>query len=372
MNQIRLGLVGCGGMGQAHLNMIKDMPAFKIAAACDSFEANLTKVRDTYNVKAFTTPEQLLDSGEVDAILIATPHYFHVPITIAAIERGIHVLCEKPLSVTAAESQRAIDAHAKNPKVVFAMMHQMRAEPRWQLVKKLLTSGELGQMLRINWIVTTWYRTQAYYNSGSWRATWAGEGGGVLLNQCPHQLDLLWWLAGSPSKVTANVSLSKYHKIEVEDDVTAFLEYPNGATGVFVTSTGELAGTNRLEIVCDKGKIVVGNDGNNVEVFQSDISGRAFSDGTAEAWGKPTLTRAVYECGPSTGHKAAHLNFANAIQHGAPVLAPGAEGIHAVELGNAMIYSGLRKTAATYPTDRPAFDKLLAELVEDARKNKIK
>lgn len=372
MNQIRLGLVGCGGMGQSHLAMIKDIPNIKFTAACDSFEANLHKVRDTYNVKAFTTPEQLLDSGEVDAILIATPHYFHVPITVQAIERGIHVLCEKPLAVTAADAQKAIDASRRNPKVIFAMMHQMRAEPKWKMAKKILTSGELGPMLRINWIVTTWYRTQAYYDSGTWRATWAGEGGGVLLNQCPHQLDLLWWLAGSPTSVHANVNLSKYHKIEVEDDVTAFLTYPSGATGVFITSTGELTGTNRLEIVCDKGKIVVEGDNNNVVVHQSDISGRGYSDATTERMAKPAIHKVTYECGPSLGHKAAHINFANAILYGEPVLAPGDEGIHAVELGNAMIYSGLRNTTATYPTDRPAFEKLLGELVEEAKAKKIK
>lgn len=370
MDKIRIGIIGCGGMGQHHLKAISELPTHELTAACDTFEGNLTKVCDTYKVKGFSTPEALLDSGLVDSVLIATPHYFHVPSAIAAIERGIHVLCEKPLAVTAGEARKAIEAHKKNPKVVFGLMHQMRAEPKWIQAKKILESGILGPMQRLSWIVTTWFRTQAYYDSGSWRATWAGEGGGVLLNQCPHQLDLLWWLAGSPSKVTANISLGKFHKIEVEDDVTAMLEYPNGATGVFVTTTGDIAGTNRLEIVCDSGKMVV--EGETIVVYQSSVSGKDYTYNSTQRMGGPEMTKITYECGPSLGHKAAHMNFADAILNGAPIMAPGEQGIHAVDLANAMIYSGLRKTSSSYPTDQPAYDALLAELIENAKKNKLK
>src|SRR5688500_7985296 len=209
-------------------------------------------------LKTFESAEKMIHSGAIDAILIATPHYQHTTLGIAALQRGVHVLVEKPISVHKADCERLIAANKDN-KLVFAAVFQMRTEPRFKKLKSLLTNRELGEVTRVNWIITDWFRTETYYASGGWRATWKGEGGGVLLNQCPHNLDIVTWLVGAPSKVRGFCQLGRFHNIEVEDNVTAYLEWPNGATGVFITSTGEAPGSNRLEIVGERGKLVVEN-----------------------------------------------------------------------------------------------------------------
>src|SRR5690606_24508546 len=228
----------------------------RLAAVADIDAARVKQVSEKHRVPGFTDPIALMDSGEVDAVMIITPHTLHPPLTIAAFERGLHVLTEKPVAVTAGDARRMNEAHDKRPELVYAAMFQQRTNPLYREVKRLLDEGRVGRLLRVNWTVTTWLRTQAYYNSGSWRATWEGEGGGVLLNQCPHNLDMLCWLAGMPTRVVADIGVGKYHDIEVEDEVCALLRFEDGATGTFVTNTAEYPGVNRLEIVGDLGTII--------------------------------------------------------------------------------------------------------------------
>jgi predicted dehydrogenase len=208
--------------------------------------------------EAVSQSSELIKSGEVDAVLIATPHYSRAPIGIQALEAGLHVLVEKPLCVHKADCERLISVPL-SPGQVFAVMFNQRTDPCYIRLRELIRGGELGEIRRINWIITNWFRTAAYYASGGWRATWAGEGGGVLLNQSPHQLDLWQWLFGMPRKVRAFCEIGRYHDIEVEDDVTAYFEYENGTTGVFVTSTGEAPGTDRLELAAENGRVVIEN-----------------------------------------------------------------------------------------------------------------
>ena len=372
MNEVRIGLIGCGGMGRSHLAAIKDLDRVRLTAASDNFEANRNIVRDEYDVPVFEDGHDLIKSGEVDAVLIATPHYFHPVYTIAALDAGLHALSEKPVSVTAGAAQDMNDAAARHPDLKFAVMFQMRTNPMWRKMRELITTGVLGDIRRIHWTATNWFRTQAYYNSGGWRATWAGEGGGVLLNQCPHNIDLLYWLCGLPKRITAAVSLGKYHDIEVEDDVTAILEYENGATGVFIAATGESPGTSFFEIVGSKGKATLAAGGNQrielTTVIDGDID--TFCRTTDSRWGSPPFMQSQIDVGAGGSHKVIHENFVNAILDGEALIAPGIEGIHSVEMANAMIYAGLRNTPVDLPMDRDAYDVLLKELIDEAAKAK--
>ena len=255
MDRVRMGIIGLGVQGSYHVALFKQgkIERAEVTAVCDIVPEKLAPYGD---YKTFTSSEAMIRSGDVDAVLIATPHYDHTTIGIDALQNGVHVLVEKPISVHVADAQKLIAAHT-DPKVVFAAMFNQRTDPKYINTKQLIASGELGEIRRVQWTITDWFRPEAYYASGGWRATWQGEGGGVLLNQCPHNLDLLQWLCGMPNKMLAFCRLGKYHNIEVEDDVTAYFQYPNGATGVFITTTGEAPGTNRLEIAGDNGKVVL-------------------------------------------------------------------------------------------------------------------
>ena len=284
MDKVRLGIIGLGNMGSAHVKHILDglIPNCVLGAVCDIDEAKLKKYADQ---KCYADSAAMIRSGDVDAVLIATPHYFHTTIGIDALENGIHVLTEKPISVHKADCERLIAAHNAHPELVFAAMFNQRTDPHYLKIRQLVETGELGELRRTNWIITDWFRTEAYYRSGGWRATWAGEGGGVLLNQCPHNLDLFQWICGMPSAITAIGAVGKHHDIEVEDEVTALLEYPNGATGVFVTTTSEAPGTNRLEIVGTRGKLVC--EGGKLIFTRNEIPMDRVSAETSSSFGNP-------------------------------------------------------------------------------------
>jgi len=255
MDQVKIGIIGIGNMGSAHVVSIGQLKNAKLTALCDINPAKL-KPHEGKGLQLFTDSEEFFRKADIDAVVIAVPHYFHVSLALRALECGKHALTEKPVSVHKKLAEQFLSAAEKYPKLKLAAMFNQRTIGAHKKIKHLIDSGELGTIRRINWIITNWFRSQAYYDSGDWRASWSGEGGGVLLNQCPHQLDLMQWFFGMPCKVTAIASLGKYHDVEVEDDVTAMLEYPNGATGVFITSTGEAPGTNRLEIAAERGRLV--------------------------------------------------------------------------------------------------------------------
>ena len=285
MNKVRIGIAGLGNMGKFHADYLLQgkVNRSELTAVSSTSPARLEPYRQ---LKTFESTEKMINSGAIDAILIATPHYQHTTLGIAALQRGIHVLVEKPISVHKADCERLIAANKDN-KLVFAAVFQMRTEPRFKKIKSLLTNRELGEITRVNWIITDWFRTETYYSSGGWRATWKGEGGGVLLNQCPHNLDILTWLVGAPSKVRGFCQLGRFHNIEVEDDVTAYLEWANGATGVFITSTGEAPGSNRLEIVGERGKLVVENQ--KVSFTRNETSMLEFSKTSKAGFAKPDV-----------------------------------------------------------------------------------
>ena len=364
MTKVRLGIVGMGNMGRFHADYLinNKVARCELTAVSDSFPDNLERYKQ---FKTFESSEKLVRSGEVDAIIIATPHYLHTSIGIDALQNGLHVLVEKPISVHKADCERLIAAH-QNPEQVFSAMFQQRAEPKYRKLKSLMQNKELGEITRVSWIITDWFRTEAYYASGGWRATWKGEGGGVLLNQCPHNLDMISWLVGRPARVRGFCQIGRFHNIEVEDNVTAYLEWPNGATGVFITSTGETPGTNRFEIVGERGKVVLEN--NKISFTRNEQSMIQFSQTSKAGFAKPDVWNIDVPYDGSGGqHWDITQNFIEAILDGAPLIAPAAEGMNSVELANAILYSSLEGKTVELPLDGKAYERKLSKLIADSK-----
>jgi predicted dehydrogenase len=365
MNEVRLGVIGVGGMGTSHARVFQagKIKRGRLAAVCDVNPERFSSFPEE-SVLKFSDSRKLIRSGQVDAVLVATPHYGHTTIGIDALSQGLHTLVEKPISVHKADAERLIAAHS-DKKVVFAAMFNQRTDPRYIKLRNLIQSGELGEIRRVNWIITDWYRTQAYYDNGGWRATWGGEGGGVLLNQCPHNLDLMQWLFGMPVKVRAYCALGKYHKIEVEDAVTAYMEYKNGATGVFITTTGEAPGTNRLEVSAERGKVVV--EHGKITWTRNIVEQGEFLRTSKASFARPETWTVDIPCENSGGqHTAVLQNYVDAILDGSPLIAPAAEGIGSVELANAMLYSSFTDKAVDIPLSAKVYETHLKKLIKNS------
>ncbi|MBR2822937.1 MAG: Gfo/Idh/MocA family oxidoreductase [Clostridia bacterium] len=371
MEQVRLGIIGIGGMGTEHAKGILagNIPEIRLTAVADVRESRLEYARDHFpeDVRRFSDGRELIDSGCCDAVLIATPHYFHPDFVIYALQHGVHALSEKPAGVYTSRV-REMNEIAKKSDKVFAIMFNQRTNCVYRKLHEMIQSGELGAMKRMNWIITDWYRTQAYYDAAGWKATWAGEGGGVLLNQCPHQLDLLQWLCGMPKKVRAFCQEAKWHDIEVEDDVTAYLEFENGATGVFVTTTGDAPGTNRLELTFEMGKIVC--EGDQLIFDRLKENERIFCKTCREGFKKPETERIIIETdGMNEQHTGVMKAFAGRILRGEPLIAEGTEGIRGLTLSNAMYLSSWLQETVEIPFDEELF---LRELNKRRATSKMK
>ena len=360
---LRLGIIGAGNMGSGHAkNITAGMcPDIVITAMADRKESRRDWIRDNVpGAQIFAEGSELIASGAADAVLIAVPHYQHPPLAIEAFEHGLHVMCEKPAGVYTLQVREMMAAADRHPELTFGMMFNQRTNCVYRKMKEMLEAGELGKIKRMNWIVTDWYRTQFYYDSGAWRATWAGEGGGVLLNQCPHQLDLLQWLCGLPVRVHAFTHEGKWHDIEVEDDVTAYLEFANGATGVFVTTTADAPGTNRLEITGTRGKLVCEND--KLTFDRLDVDEREWCATSREGFAKPGCQRIEVDTdGQNLQHVAVLNAFAAHIDRGEPLVADGREGINGLMLSNAIHLSGWTGETVSLPIDEERFLALLGE-----------
>jgi predicted dehydrogenase len=365
MCKLRLGIIGLGNIGQHHFGYLTagKVSRAEVVAVSDAVPAKLDHYKP---LKTFTDGEELLRSGLVDAVIIATPHYQHTSLGIAALQQGLHVMVEKPISAHKADAERLIAAHQQHPELVFAGMFQLRAEPRYWRIQKLIQDGDLGKIVRVSWIMTDWFRTEAYYASGGWRATWKGEGGGVLLNQCLHNLDAMQWLLGMPARVRGFCQLGRFHQIEVEDNVSAYLEYSNGATGTFVSSTGEAPGSNRLEIAGTRGKVLL--EGDKLSFTRNESDMMEFSRTAKVGFAKPDVWNVSIPFeNAANAHAVLMQNFVNAILDGEPLIAPGEEGIHSVELANVMLYSSLINQTVELPMDSAAYEKKLNELIANSR-----
>jgi len=356
---VRLGLVGLGfGANYADHIRTGKVRRMQVTAVAARDRAKWARVPEA---QGFPSAGALLASGLVDAVLVATPHTSHAAIGIAALQAGRHVLVEKPLAVHKSEAQRLIAAH-QDQRLVFAAMFNQRTDPFYQKIRELVRRGTLGAIRRVSWTITDMFRPEAYYRAVSWRASWAGEGGGLLLNQCPHNLDLLQWMVGMPVRVRAFCNFGRYHAIEAEDDVTAYMEFPTGATGVLTTSTGEAPGTNRLEIAAENGRLVYEDD--RLTFRRNAVPAAEFSRTATEPFAKLANTEEIF---PITGHGGQQVevlqNFADAILDGAPLIAPAAEGLGSLELANAMLLSTWTNSTIKLPLNGRRYAKALKEKI---------
>ena len=382
MRKVKLGIIGIGNMGSAHLQQIwKNLnPDIEVVAIADTnperlewAKSAIIKAREENpennipDMAIFSEGSELIKSGTCEAILIAVPHYDHPRFAIEGLQNGLHVMCEKPAGVYTLDVKRMIEEADKHPELKFGMMFNQRTNCVYRKMKEIISSGELGEIRRTSWIITNWYRPQAYYDSGAWRATWSGEGGGVLLNQCPHNLDLWQWICGMPCKVDAKLHFGKWHDIEVEDDVTAYVEYPNGATGTFITSTGDAPGANRFEIVCDGGTLVCEN--NVLTLKKLEVAEPEFSKTNTVPFGTPkcTVTR-VETDGQNPQHQGVRAAFAGAILRNEPLVADGREGINGLTISNAMHLSAWTGKPVELPFDEVVYKDLLMEHVKTSRR----
>lgn len=346
---IRFGIVGIGNMGSVHAKEIDqgNITNAKLEAVCDIDPKRLEWAKEnlSLHVKTYANYDEMLKNKDIDAILISTPHYLHPQMAIKALETKHHTLIEKPAGVYSKQVREMNEVASKHKDLVFGLMFNQRTNPIYQKAKEIIASGELGEIKRTNWIITDWYRPQAYYDQGGWRATWDKEGGGVLVNQAPHQLDLWQWICGMPKKITSLCLYGRNRQIEVENDVTVICEYENQATGVFVTSTHDYPGSNRFEISGDGGQIVIEN--NKLTFKKSKMLEKVFSKTNQEPWGTPGFDQYEFTDVVPWGiqHNLILNNFTDAIVNGTELLGPAEEGINGVIIANAIhLSSFLEKT----------------------------
>lgn len=371
MDKVRLGIIGVGNMGSGHIgNIMKGLcPDIELVAVADKNPARLKWARENVasDIACFDNGIDMMESGLINACLVSVPHYDHPALAMEAMKRGIHVMVEKPAGVYTKQVREMNECAAQHPDVVFGMMFNQRTNHVYRKMRELVQGGKYGQIRRTNWIITNWYRPQAYYDSGDWRATWSGEGGGVLLNQCPHQLDLWQWICGMPQSVRTEMHFGLWHDIEVEDDVTTYVEYPNGATGVFVTTTGDGYGTNRFEIQLEQAKIVVEND--QLTLYEFEMSEPEFSRTNKIPFGSVKVNEVAVETdGLNPQHSGVLNAWAGAILRGEPLVANGCEGINGLTLSNAMHLSAFTGQKVTLPFDEELFYNELMKRVATSRR----
>ncbi|MBO7376122.1 MAG: Gfo/Idh/MocA family oxidoreductase [Clostridia bacterium] len=382
MDTVRLGIIGVGNIGSTHFKSVTGgkVPGMKVAAIADRRPERLAWAKEYLEEKrgegceidepaAFSEGADLISSGLCDAVIVSVPHYQHPGLAIDAFRHGLHVMCEKPAGVYTLQVREMTAEADLHPELVFGMMFNQRPNPVYSKMRQIIASGELGRIRRTSWIVTDWYRPQYYYDSGDWRATWSGEGGGVLLNQCPHQLDLWQWICGMPVRISARMEFGKWHDIEVEDDVSVYCEYANGATGTFITSTGDTPGTNRFEIVCDGGTLVA--ESKTLTLYKLSVPEPEYSRTNRDkVFGKPDCEKTVLVSeGKSSGHVAVLTAFAGAILRGEPLVADGREGINGLTISNAIHLSAFLGREVEIPFDEKLFyDELMKRVATSRRK----
>lgn len=368
MESLKVGIIGVGNIGTAHANCIYNgkVKNCVLTALCDISDEKVQYLKEKFpDVKVYRDSDELIKSGNVDAVIVSTPHKFHSDIAISALNTGLHVLVEKPVDISVTKAYELNEVWKSSGKV-FAVMFNQRTNPLFKKARDIVKSGGIGELKRTNWIVTNWYRTQNYYDSGDWRATWKGEGGGVLINQAPHNLDLWQWICGMPCEITAFCDTAKYHRIEVEDDVTIFARYKNGATGTFITTTGEYMGTNRLEISGDKGKIIIENG--TLKFWKFAESERKYCfDENADSRIIDFEYTEEKQTSEGTAHTGILQNFCNAVLFGEELISNGCEAVNELLISNAAYLSEWKGNAPVkLPFDADEFDRLLNEHIKNS------
>lgn len=352
---VSIGLVGLGSFGLQHAQWIQALPELELVATCDPVAGPLD---GSPRPRHFTSYHDLHESGLCEAVLIASPHHTHAAIAADALASGLHVLLEKPVARHLAEGQRLLALGLASGQH-FAVMLNERMNPMHQRIKRLLEEQRLGRLQRIHWICTHWFRTQAYYRSAKWRGTWAGEGGGLLTTLCLHQLDVLQWLCGLPTSLRAFGAFGKHHEIEVEDEVTAHLQFPGGVTGVFVGSSAEWPGTNRFELVGTRGRVLL-NDG-ILSFVENEVPSDEFIKTSNDGWAHPSTRLAELPVDAATegGHSQIIRNFARTIRKREMLLTPATQGLGSLELAGAMLLSMFQQRGVELPLDAAELEKEL-------------
>ena len=369
MDKVRFGIIGVGSMGTGHARNLAGgkAPNVELTALADTDPAALQAATQAFGVPGFSNATELINSGLVDAVLIATPHYDHPTIAIEAMRAGLHVLAEKPMAVQVSEADKMIQVAQETGKV-FSVGFQLRLSPEVRMARKLIDQGRLGEIYR-TLLVEGRFRSQAYYNSATWRATWKGEGGGVLMNQAPHWIDIFTWLGGLPSQVYAKC-LTRMHDIETEDEATAMLEYPNGATGLLHESVNELPTSSRLELLGEKGKLAL-EDG-KLCFWEVPAGVKAFSDSAPDMWASAETHEVELEIESDDGGQAALVNnVARAILYGEPLDMPGEDALPGLELINAIMLSDDQGKPVSLPVDRQAFDAFIERKKAQSKVKKV-
>ena len=363
LDKVRLGVIGLGNIAQQHIENIRSgqVERCELSAICSrqSSQVAAELVADS-GCEHFSDFKALIDSGRVDAVLIATPTFSHVEIAHYALSKNIHVMLEKPIALSSCEGEALVNAASKNTK--FALMLNQRADPTYRKMKEIVDSGVLGKIQRTQWTMTNWFRPEIYFQVSDWRATFKGEGGGLLVNQCIHNLDVFQWICGMPSSLQAFCEFGKYHEIEVEDEATAFLRYPNQATGVFIASTGEAPGVNRFDIIGDKGSLHFDKG----QLLQSiNQQGTAeYSRSTDNMFGMPESVRQEIVITEQVNQHAVIMNdFVSAILEDTPLMVNAEMGLASLDIANAMLMSTWQHAAISFPLDRQAYQRLLDQKV---------
>ena len=369
---LKVGIIGIGNQGGMYAHYFTNHPEWdiEIVAVADTNPERLAWAAEAVPQAArFDDAVAMLDSGLIEGCMINVPHYDHPTYAIECMKRGIHVMVDKPAGVYTKQVKEMNAVADEHPEVVFGMMFNQRTTGVYRKLRDLVQSGKYGALRRVNWIVTSWYRPQAYYDSGAWRATWAGEGGAVLMNQCPHQLDLLQWICGMPVKLHSHVHYGKWHDIETEDDATVYMEFENGATGVFITSTGDAGGSNRLEIQMDGARFIIG-DKTTLQIKVYDMPEPEFTKTTTKPFGRPDFTEEEYTGElPEMPHAIVAKAWAAAIRGEGELIADGREGLNGTMLSNAMQLSTFLGREVTLPIDD---DLYYEELMKRVATSKVK
>ena len=358
---LRLGIVGLGNIARQHLDTVRAgaVPGCAVAALC----SRTAPGEAASGLPHFTDYRALVDSGLCDAVLVASPTYTHREVGEYALRAGLHVLMEKPLGLSVREGEHLL-AQAV-PGQVFGLMLNQRADPLFGRMREIIAAGELGPLVRVQWTMTHWFRPDIYYQASDWRATWRGEGGGLLLNQCIHNLDILQWLCGMPRRIRAFCHFGKFHDIEVEDEATAYMEFDRGLTGMFVGSTGEAPGSNRLEIVGDRGGLCF--DGERLLMSRNAPGAAQYSRETKDMFGMPaTSVEDITPARTMNQHARVLGNFVEAIVDGTPLIATAEEGLDALALANGMLLSTWQGRAIDLPLDSDAYQALLEDHIRES------
>ena len=352
---IRVGVIGLGNIAKQHINNIVSgaVQGCQLSAICSRQGSELSA---ELGIQHFNDYRQLCDSGLVDAVLIATPTMAHFSMAKYALARDLHVMLEKPMGLSSYEGEALLKC--ASPQTVFALMLNQRSDPTFIKMKQLVASGVLGPIQRTHWTMTNWFRPEIYFQVSDWRATWKGEGGGMLVNQCIHNLDVFQWICGLPTQIQAFCEFGKYHQIEVEDEVTAYFRYANGATGVFVGSTGEAPGVNRFDIIGDKGSLHF--DSGQLTLKSNQQSTAQFNRQTDNMFGMPVCQTEVIEIPAKVNQHAVLMNnFIDAIVNGAALIAPAEDGLASLDMANAMLLSTWQQRVISLPLDRKCYQQAL-------------